>query len=345
MKVLIKDIKKNIPHKLYETLKEFNGIIAGGFIVSVLRKVEINDIDIYFKNVEDCLGFIEEFIDDVSIVCLTDKAVTMNHSGVTIQVIFDRFYHNATEIFKTFDFSCCMASFDVEQDELYLHENFLIDNTRMELNVNGKTSYPLMSLMRVNKYINKGYFISRKELLKLSLQVTKLDIKDWGDLGKHIGGMYGLNISKFFDKKEPFDLDVVIDKLSDIDSSHFESNIDKTYPCLTEVISTIKDRFGLPILFYKNVKKTDIDGLFKSYYDSDFEYKLGEIVSPKTNCSHGGGIYFGLTPDYLPNYQKNDHVTIIITPQNFNDIRHDKVVGNVKVVGYIDSNGNEVFVC
>lgn len=345
MKSLIKDIKKNIPHELYGTLKEFNGIIAGGFIVSVLRKVEINDIDIYFKNVEDCIGFIEEFKDKVSIVCLTDKAVTMNHSGVTVQVIFDRFYHKATEVFKTFDFSCCMGAFDVEQDELYLHDNFLIDNTRMELNVNGKTSYPLMSLMRVNKYINKGYFIPRKELLKLALQTSKLNIKDWDDLNKHIGGMYGLNLSKFFDKKEPFDLDLIIDKLSDIDSSYFENGVDEKYPCLTKVVSTIKDRFGLPVLFYKNVKKTGVDRLFKSYYDNTFEYALGEIVSPKTNCELGGGIYFGVNKDCLPHPSSKDKVTIIIKPLNINDIRCDRICGNVKVVGCIDSNGNEVFAC
>ena len=44
---------------LYRLLEDTNAIVAGGAITSIFSNKEINDVDVYFRKIEDMVNFIK----------------------------------------------------------------------------------------------------------------------------------------------------------------------------------------------------------------------------------------------------------------------------------------------
>ena len=208
-------LKRLLP-KTFQLLEKYNCYIAGGAITSLFTGKEINDIDVYFKSKDDLFDFLTTELESEYIIYVTKKAITYKLTNAeTVQFVFMNYYGNAKEIFDDFDFTINMGAFDIQKDKFILHKDFLKDNVNRKLVFNSNTAFPLVSGTRVRKYIMKGYEIDSLELTKILLTINNLKIKNYDDLEKHLGGMYGENILEFTkeEKENEFNMLNILNKL------------------------------------------------------------------------------------------------------------------------------------
>ena len=259
---------KNYIEGLFPTLKKYKAIIAGGAITSIFCNRDINDIDIYFKCKEDAGNFIGEMIEDRNwIISHTNKATAFQYNNVTYQVIHFDYFKSPQEIFDKFDFTVCMGAFDCDTEEFILHEDFLKHNAQRMLKFNENTLYPIISALRVKKYEEKHYKISKMEYLKILLTCMNHKIETYEELKEQIGGMYGINYDKIIQPKEnePFNLTTIIKKLGDIilDEDYFKTPESDGIP--DDIEDLVCKITGEKIKFVKHNNK-----IFK-YFGGDFE--------------------------------------------------------------------------
>lgn len=213
-------LKEYLGDCLYKKLKEYRCFVAGGTITSLFCNREINDVDIYFRNKEDIKDFILKVVKKRSmwIVAKTKKALLLKYNDILIQLIcFDTFI-TPEEIFNTFDFTVCMGCYDFEKECFVFHDDFLKHNSQRILMFNKSTAYPIVSALRVDKYKQKGYLISKTEYLRVLLTCMDLHIDNYQDLKEQLGGMYGVDYDEIIKplEGEKFDLSEVIIKMSEI---------------------------------------------------------------------------------------------------------------------------------
>lgn len=211
-------LKTYLGEKLYNQLKYSKAIVAGGTITSIFCNREINDIDVYFKNKEDCASFLIEIADSKWILAKTEKAFLFKHDKIDVQAIFFKYFENVKDIFNAFDFTVCMGAFDFETEEFILHDDFLKHNAQRILKFNHGTAFPIISALRVQKYVDKGYYISRTEFIKIMLIICNLKISTFEELKEQIGGMYGENYDEILKEefKENFDIVSIVEKIGDL---------------------------------------------------------------------------------------------------------------------------------
>ncbi|MGG0793772.1 hypothetical protein ABE137_07170 [Brevibacillus laterosporus] len=317
--------------ELVGELKRTKAYIAGGTITSLFCNRDINDLDVYFRNEESMIDFLESLWDetDTYVVSLTKKSILLLKNSLHIQLIHDRVYESPKEIFKAFDFTVCMGCYDFDTDSFILHEDFLRHNAQRQLTFNPDTLYPVVSALRVQKYEDKGYEISKTEFLKIMLSCMKLEINSYDELKNHLGGMYGINLDKVFDETKEFSLEDAIIQISNLfhHESYFVKPVQIEFTNLDDIITQIsktpikyielKNKFykiksngtltsisnrpenGIEVnkgeyfadkKFYKFVEKKD--GKYFSYYDKKFEYIIGAEAQPKNDY-----LYFGFIED------------------------------------------------
>lgn len=318
--IIVKELKKLIPNETWDFLKAHKCMLAGGALTSILTKKEINDFDIYFKdrdsfilslmdvrNIKDSLP-LEDFPDSVDIysqhldaydfhyVCHTEKSVTFKpkYSEELYQFIHQNFYKDVSEVFNDFDFTINMIGYDFELDEITVHPEAMLHLSQRILVTNSGTKYPLISILRTNKYQERGYTISKKEMIKLLLAVNKLEINSYEDVGKHIGGLYGqLNVAEVFDTTKEFSLDEVILQLSELEFDSLNSvKTDKRPVMFDEALQEIilgEHYSKLP--YMKRVHS--INGLLVSDYDKSYTYSVGAVHFPKPRNSYSDDLPFG----------------------------------------------------
>ena len=212
-----KKLKAYLGKDIYESLKAYDCIVAGGMITSLFCNTDINDVDVYFRSMEDLDGFLKECVrNNKWILSKTDKALLINWHGVKVQLIYFNTFDNIQDLFNTFDYTVCMGSYDFKTEEFILHDDFLKHNAQKILKFNSKTAYPLVSAFRIDKYKTKGYTISKDEFMRIMLTCTLLEINTYEQFKEQVGGMYGINYDKFLKPKEneEFDLVSTIEKMS-----------------------------------------------------------------------------------------------------------------------------------
>lgn len=201
-----------------------NCYIAGGAVLSAATKTDIADYDYYPKNKDGLMHVLDAAMEDGYITNISDRAITLKYNGVTdldgnraiIQVMTYAFFESPEQIFENFDFTVCMGAYDCDTGEYTLHDDFYPDIASKTLRFNPGTLYPLNSLIRINKYRQKGYYISKPETVKVALAVAAIGLpENWDDLESQIGGSYGKEV-KIMSKEMDFTLETVYDVLSDI---------------------------------------------------------------------------------------------------------------------------------
>lgn len=226
-KYLRKRINKLMPEFLQHLAKDYEFFIAGGAITSLVTNKDVNDLDIYLKPNTDIFKFTKDVLDSATLMSTTPKSFMVNHSGCyLINVIIIDTFQTAEDIFDAFDFTCVMGAYDVSEDEFHFHEDFLLHNSQRILKFNPNTKFPLMSAIRVKKYEERGYKISRNEMLRVLLQCSTLDISSYEELAEQIGGLYGIDVEKVFDTSKDFKLDDIIAQISEIDFDIYKNSKD-----------------------------------------------------------------------------------------------------------------------
>src|SRR5690606_10611694 len=111
-----------------------------------------------------------------------------------------KFFETPEDVFNAFDFSVNMGAYDFKERNFVLDSRFLRHNAQRYLEVNTNTDYPLISVLRVDKYREKGYRISKPQMLALLMAVSSLKLDSWEQAQDQFSGMYGVDPDKLFDK-------------------------------------------------------------------------------------------------------------------------------------------------
>jgi len=127
-------------------------------------------------------------------VFLTSNAITLSDK---IQVV-TRFYGEVDEIHKNYDFAHCTCAWSSWDNNLSLPQKALECIINKELYYIG-SKYPLCSIIRTRKYINRGYTINAGQYLKMCLQLNDIDLRN---------------------------IEVLKDQLVGVDSAYFETAIE-----------------------------------------------------------------------------------------------------------------------
>lgn len=315
-----KKLKEYLGEELYNILKKYECYIAGGFIRNLFTNTEINDVDIYFRNKKLLENLLFNEFEGWYILSATKKAITFKRNDRLLQLIHIDYYNDVNKIFDSFDFTCCMGAYDFKTEEFVLHKDFLKHNSQRILKFNSKTLFPIVSALRINKYIEKGYKISRKEFVKVMLAINNLSINNLEELTEQLGGMYGENLDDIFSNelRMNFNLSKAIEELDSKEFIYTDTKVKyddwelfvletinenikycnyqgKNYVSLSNrlleieevksnyIESNINDLLKFPLIKYKIVKKK-ADRYF-SYHDSCYEYKLKHEQTPSNN--HG----------------------------------------------------------
>ena len=106
-------------------------------------------------------------------VYLTSNAITLSDK---IQIVI-RFWGDVESIHKNYDFAHCTCSWSSWDDNLILPQKALECIINKELYYVG-SKYPLCSIIRARKFINRGYTINAGQYLKMCLQLNELDLHD-----------------------------------------------------------------------------------------------------------------------------------------------------------------------
>ncbi|WP_029517951.1 hypothetical protein [Paenibacillus polymyxa] len=307
---------------LVKTLKEHEVFIAGGTVTSLFSGNPINDIDLYFRSEASLVELVERIYEDSSdwVHALTKKALLVKVDDKEVQLIHFKYFENAEQIFDSFDFTICMGAFDFKTEEFILHNDFLKHNAQRQIRFNKDTAFPIVSLLRVQKYKDKGYYISKPEFLRIALRCMDLEIDSIEKLKEHLGGMYGINYDKLIslDEGEEFSISKVIDKIADLSLSedYFKkpekisfNNVDdiidlieKETPKITRINGyTYKlSAKGALKKFSKELEEVEEfdgkqyiesrkfykfvdkrDDRYFSHWDKKFEYKIAQMATPE----------------------------------------------------------------
>lgn len=151
----------------------------------------------YVSEVMDNPGAITDKIDDVNASLVQDdskpkyRPVFLSSNAITlanqIQLII-RFYGQPDEIHENYDFVHCTNYYDSGSGELVLRPGALEALLTRELRYVG-SKYPLCSLIRVRKFVQRGWSINAGQILKMAMQLNELDLKDYKVLRDQLTGV------------------------------------------------------------------------------------------------------------------------------------------------------------
>ena len=127
-------------------------------------------------------------------VYLTNNAITLSDK---IQIII-RFWGEVEEIHKNYDFAHCTCAWDMNTNELLLPQKALECIINKELFYIG-SKYPLCSIIRTRKYIERGYTINAGQYLKMCLQLNELNLMDVEVLQDQLVGVDSAYFMKVID--------------------------------------------------------------------------------------------------------------------------------------------------
>lgn len=133
-------------------------------------------------------------------VFLSSNAITLSGK---IQLII-RFYGDPEVIHENYDFVHCTNYWTSQDNELVLRKEALESILAKELRYMG-SKYPICSIIRTRKFINRGWFINAGQYLKMCFQVSKLDLENIEVLEDQLVGVdssYFIQLIKALKKKK-----------------------------------------------------------------------------------------------------------------------------------------------
>jgi hypothetical protein len=182
-----------------------------------------------------------------------------------------------------------MGGYDFKNKKFGLHETFFQDNLLKRLHYSNKSYYPIGALLRIDKYKKKGFDISKREMIKLSLHCTNHKIESIEQLEEEVGTMYGVNLKEHMPKTEKdFTFENMIEDLEnlpeDVDFNikpkyHYgvdsdDNNWRKAFPNAIRAIKIKENYYEADIndYIFKEINKDKVDK--EKYPIKEVEYPL-----------------------------------------------------------------------
>jgi hypothetical protein len=117
-------------------------------------------------------------------VFMSTNAITLSRR---VQIIL-RFYGEPDEIHKNYDFVHCTNYWTSWDKKLVLHQAALESLLAKELRYVG-SKYPICSIFRIRKFIQRGWSINVGQILKAIIQISELDLKNPAVLEDQLTGV------------------------------------------------------------------------------------------------------------------------------------------------------------
>lgn len=183
--------------------------------VDGLLKLAINFDPKDFQSMAEEISDNERKITPIKNVGMTDKSIMFSgaDSNPVMQCICFDTFATTQGIFDKFDFTINMGAFNFAEEVWEFDKRFMKHIAQKVLVLNPNTDYPIISMLRADKYRARGYTISRRETMKLGVACSGLKIETWEDAKSHLSGMYGTNVEELFNEKKPFSFEILFDKL------------------------------------------------------------------------------------------------------------------------------------
>jgi hypothetical protein len=193
-----------------------NAYIAGGALVNLLRNEDPNDYDVYFKDVHDLETIVSLYTDRVTLSsctvqkrsnglsvridpdgiwtsdtqdvyglkCVSANALTLNDH---IQII-TKFAGEPIFVMNEFDFLHCKVTYNYATDQVIAGCDTYKAILTNELKYTG-SSYPVASMLRMKKFVQRGWNINAGEILKIMIDVNELNLNDATVLRDQLAGV------------------------------------------------------------------------------------------------------------------------------------------------------------
>jgi hypothetical protein len=216
LEISVVDVDKLIPHSEWEKLKEkpldinnealgdadyyaLRGFSQSGrigvFCASIMGKSEGEDNVLSEKEID----IISSVLDDKDASDIAEapksaekyKPVFLSPNAISlsncVQLIL-RFYGDAKEIHKNFDFVHCTSYWTSNDKQLFLSPKAMESILARELVYIGSL-YPVTSIIRTRKFINRNWTINAGTYLKIMFQISKLDLTSIATLEDQLIGV------------------------------------------------------------------------------------------------------------------------------------------------------------
>src|SRR4030042_663496 len=183
----IKTIQKTIQKRMNEWLltitdEELRGkiknnlLVSGGSIVSLLLKETVNDYDIYIKDMD---------------VLMELTAYYVKQFPVAIEILDGRKrieYLNLIQ-YKQGIYKIAVENLKPDQVKLFFTNKEALESIICKQVKYQGSLYPLTSIIRMKKFIKRGWNINAGEILKIMFQISELDLKNPNILEEQLIGV------------------------------------------------------------------------------------------------------------------------------------------------------------
>lgn len=134
-------------------------------------------------------------------VFMSTNAITLSHK---VQIVL-RFYGEPDQIHENYDFVHCTNYWSSWDDALVLRQPALEALLSRELRYVG-SKYPVCSIIRLRKFIGRGWSVNAGQILKMVMQVSELDLTDPKVLEDQLTGVdsaYVIQLMSKLREKDP----------------------------------------------------------------------------------------------------------------------------------------------
>lgn len=134
-------------------------------------------------------------------VFMSTNAITLSHR---VQIVL-RFYGEPDAIHENYDFVHCTNYWCSWTGELTLRQPALESLLARELRYVG-SKYPVCSVIRLRKFIQRGWSVNAGQILKILMQISDLDLKDHTVLEDQLTGVdsaYFIQLMAKIREKDP----------------------------------------------------------------------------------------------------------------------------------------------
>ena len=179
------------------TSNGYRGATAG----DVKTLADSGDIEDAYDDTEALALNVEDTKPKYRPVFLSTNAITLSDK---VQVIL-RFYGEPDAIHENYDFVHCTNYWTSWDNDLVLRQPALEALLAKELRYVGR-KYPVCSVMRLRKFIKRGWSVNAGQILKMMMQVSALDLTDPKVLEDQLTGVdsaYFLQIMERIKEKDP----------------------------------------------------------------------------------------------------------------------------------------------
>lgn len=200
-----------------------NCIITGGSIASMILNENINDFDVYMRTKESAFLLARYYCDKVPFPCwpkmFSDKILIELPQGNPIKKkkpipgynvayisplaisltdkiqITVRFFGTPGKIHQNYDFVHCTCYW-TSWDRKLVTPKAALDAIKKKKLLYIGSKYPIASIVRIKKFVSKGWSISANQIIKMSVQVSDLNLEDKEELKEQLVGMYSKDLTK-----------------------------------------------------------------------------------------------------------------------------------------------------